>query len=127
MSVPIGQRGMIHTWGRNDMATSQRMGFHWVVWAPYEGAPPPPVLNREDWTTFGVAPGDDEERMTPRFDLDVPGQWTVLMELLMNPDNPVVVSSYEGVLCIVAAPVYAGTIVRKELEYNETQETIPVY
>ena len=30
-SVPIGQSGLVHIWGRNDMAISQKLGISWVV------------------------------------------------------------------------------------------------
>lgn len=125
-SVPLGASAMIHTWGRNDMSTSQILMFHWVVRDP-DGLQ---VLEDTDKTLFGVPPGGTEERMTPRFDMDKAGTWTVTMELLMNPDNPVVVDRYEGDLCIVVAPPpveYAGTIIRKELEYDSVRGEIPVY
>ncbi|GAI91940.1 unnamed protein product, partial [marine sediment metagenome] len=96
-SVPIGQSAIVHTEGRNDMATSQILGFHWVVKDP-DGLV---VEDYEDWTLFGVAPRDTEERRTPRFDLDKTGTYTLKADLLMNPDNPVVVDSYEGDLCTV--------------------------
>lgn len=99
--VPIGQRGIVHTWGRNDMSTSQILMFHWVVWDP-DGLL---VLEDTDKTLFGVPPGGIEERMTPRFDLDKEGAYTLKAELLMNPDDPVVVDSYEGDLCTVTLEV----------------------
>ncbi|GAJ19258.1 unnamed protein product, partial [marine sediment metagenome] len=27
-NIPQGERGRVHVWGRNDMATTQRMGIH---------------------------------------------------------------------------------------------------
>jgi len=99
--VPIGQRGMVHTWGRNDMSTSQILMFHWVVRDP-DGLL---VLEDTDKTLFGVPPGGTEERMTPRFDLDKEGTYTLKADLLMNPDNPVIVDSYEGDLCTVTLEV----------------------
>ncbi|GAI48135.1 unnamed protein product, partial [marine sediment metagenome] len=33
-SVLIGQRGLVHVWGRNDMAATQRMGIDWTVKDP---------------------------------------------------------------------------------------------
>ena len=121
-SVPLGASVIVHTWGRNDMATSQILMFHWVVRDP-DGLI---ALNDVDKTLFGVPPGGLEERMTPRFDLDKTGTWLVRMELLMNPDDPVVVDSYDGVLCVISEG-YAGTITRKELEYDSTRGDIPVY
>jgi len=96
-SVPIGQSAIVHTQGRNDMATSQILMFHWAVRDP-DGLL---VLDDTDKTLFGVPPGGTEDRMTPRFDLDKEGTYTARIELLMNPDNPVVVDSYEGDLCTV--------------------------
>jgi len=112
------------------MVTSQIMMFHWVVWSPYIGPAPPPVLNYTDKTAFGVPPGGLEYRKSTYFYLNESGQWIVLIELLMNPDDPVVVDSYSGLLCVVSAappPVYVGRITRKELEYDGIQESIPVY
>ncbi|MBA7654823.1 hypothetical protein ES703_62716 [subsurface metagenome] len=96
-SVPIGQSAIVHTQGRNDMSTSQILMFHWVVWDP-DGLV---ALEDTDKTLFGVPPGGTEDRMTPRFDLDKAGTYTLKADLLMNPDNPVVVDSYEGDLCTV--------------------------
>ena len=100
-SVPIGQRGIVHTWGRNDMGTSQILMFHWVVRDP-DGLL---VLEDTDKTLFGVPPGGTEERMTPRFDLNKEGTYTLKVDLLMNPDSPVAVDSYEGDLCTVTLEV----------------------
>ena len=99
--VPIGQSGIVHTWGRNDMSTSQILMFRWTVWDP-DGLL---VLEDTDKTLFGVPPGGTEERMTPRFDLDKEGTYTLKADLLMNPDNPVIVDSYEGDLCTVTLEV----------------------
>ncbi|MBA7654822.1 hypothetical protein ES703_62715 [subsurface metagenome] len=121
-SVLLGSSAIVHTQGRNDMATSQILMFHWAVRDP-DGLP---VLDDTDKTLFGVPPGGTEDRMTPRFDLDKTGIYTVTIELLMNPDNPVVVDSYEGDLCVVTEE-YAGSITKKELEYDNVRGPIPVY
>lgn len=121
-SVLIGSSAIVHTQGRNDMSTSQILMFHWVVWDP-DGLI---ALEDTDKTLFGVPPGGTEDRMTPRFDLDKAGTWTALIELLMNPDSPIVVDSYEGVLCVVTEE-FAGTIIKKELEYDHVRGAIPVY
>ena len=121
-SVPLGASAIVHTWGRNDMSTSQILMFYWAVWDP-DGLL---ALEDTDKTLFGVPPGGTEERMTPRFDLDKAGTWTVTMELLMNPDDPVVVDRYDGILCVITEE-YAGTITRKELEYDSVRGEIPVY
>lgn len=121
-SVPIGQRGLVHIWGRNDMPDTQRMGIDWTVKDP-DGR----VV--ENHTEFEMWPytssGDDHEFIGGRFDINKVGTWTIKVELLMNPDNPVVVDTYDGVLCVVSEE-YAGTIVKKELEYDETRGGIPV-
>lgn len=94
-SVPLGARGRVWTQGRNDMATSQILMFHWIVRDPGGLV----VLDECDKTLFGVAPGDTEDRRTPYFDLDKLGTYSLKADLLMNPDSPVVVDSYDGDLC----------------------------
>jgi len=121
-SVLLGSSAIVHTQGRNDMSTSQILMFHWVVRDP-DGLI---ALEDTDKTLFGVPPGGIEDRMTPRFDLNKSGNWTVTIELLMNPGFPVVVDSYEGLLCVVTEE-FAGTITRKELEYDHVRGAIPVY
>ncbi|GAI59998.1 unnamed protein product, partial [marine sediment metagenome] len=44
----------------------------------------------------------------------------------MNSASPVMVDSYDGVLCRVIEE-YAGTIIKKELEYDSVRGDIPVY
>ena len=121
-SVLIGQRGLVHVWGRNDMANTQRMGVDWTVKDP-DG------ITVETHTEFEAlpytSPGDDHEFTGGRFDLNKAGNWTIKIELLMNPDDPMVVDTYDGVLCVVTEE-FAGTIVKKELEYDETRGDIPV-
>jgi len=96
-SVPIGQRGLVHIWGRNDTATKQLLGIHWVVKDP-SGAV---VEDYEDWSLFGANPGTEHEFIGGRFNLSKAGTYTLKAELLMNHDSSVVVDSYEGDLCIV--------------------------
>lgn len=121
-SVPIGQRGLVHVWGRNDMATTQRMGIDWTVKDP-DGGVVETHTEFEAWPH--TSPGDDHEFIGGRFDLNKTGTWTIKIELLMNPDDPVVVDTYDGVLCVVTEE-FAGTIVKKELEYDATRGDIPV-
>jgi len=111
-SVPIGQKGLVHIWGRNDLATRQILGISWVVRDP-EG-----VIAEEysDWSLFGAAPGVEHEFIGGRFDLDKEGTYTLKADLLMNPDSPVIVDSYEGDLCT--------TTVELPPEYVLIQETI---
>ncbi|MBA7465041.1 hypothetical protein ES707_00202 [subsurface metagenome] len=105
-SVPIGQSGLVHIWGRNDANVPQHMGIHWVVKDP-EGVV---VEDYQDWVSvFGIKieldPGDDHEFIGGRFDLNKEGTYTIAASLLMNPDDPVVVDSYEGDLCTTTLEV----------------------
>ena len=80
----------------------------------------------EDWEWGTTGPDDDHHFIGGRFNLDRE-KYTMWVELLMNPDNPEVVDRYIGDLCTVSAPEYKGTISKKELEYDGTRNTIPVY
>ena len=105
-SVPIGQSGLVHIWGYNDMNVPRHMGIHWVVKDP-EGVV---VEDYEDWASFlGIKieldPDDTHEFIGGRFDLDKEGTYTITVNLLMNPDSPVVVDSYEGDLCTTTLEV----------------------
>jgi len=51
-----------------------------------------------------------------RFDLDKEGTYTLKVDLLMNPDNPIVVDSYDGDLCTVTIEIPP--------EYELVQHTI---
>jgi len=122
-SVPIGTRGLVHVWGRNDMGTTQQMGILWEVRDP-DGVL---VERYSDWEMWPyTSPGTEHEFIGGRFDIDKTGNWTISIDLLMNPDSPVVVDSYDGVLCSVTEE-FAGTITRKELEYDSARGNIPVY
>lgn len=122
-SVPIATRGLVHVWGRNDMTTTQRMGIGWTVTDP-DGVIVEEYGVWEAWPYTG--PGGEHEFIGGRFDINKVGDYMIAIELRMNPDNPVVVDSYVGVLCRVTEE-YAGTITKKELEYDETRGAIPVY
>lgn len=121
-SVPLGTRGLVHVWGRNDMSTTEVLGIHWAVYDP-DGSL---VEDYEDWSFFGAAPGVEHEFIGGRFDIKKSGNWLIVINLLMNRDSPVIVDTYDGVLCAVVEG-WAGTITRKELEYDETRGAIPVY
>ncbi|MBA7702659.1 hypothetical protein ES703_111428 [subsurface metagenome] len=111
-SVPIGQSGLVHIWGRNDTAVTQDMGISWLVRDP-DGEV---VEEYSDWS-YGHGPGDDHEFIGGRFDLTKAGIYTIKADLLMgSPDNPVVVDSYEGALCTTTTEVPP--------EYELIQETI---
>ena len=103
-SVPIGQSGLVHVWGRNDMPTNQKLGTHWVVTDP-DGVV---VEDYSDWEAWSTGPGDDHHFIGDRFDLDKEGTYTIAISLFMNPDSPVIVDSYKGDLCTATEvpPVY---------------------
>lgn len=121
-SVPIGQRGLVHIWGRNDTSIAQKLGISWVVTDP-DGLV---VEEYSDWEAFTTGPGEEHEFIGGRFNLDKPGIYTINVGLLMNPDNPAYVDIYYGDLCQVTEE-YAGTITKKELEYDGVRGDIPVY
>ncbi len=110
-SVPIGQRGLVHIWGRNDTLVTQELGISWLVRDPDGGV----VEEYSDWS-YGHGPGDDHEFIGGRFDLDKVGTYSIKVELLMNEASPVVVDSYEGALC--------STTTEVPPEYELIQETI---
>jgi len=124
-NIPQGQRGIIHVWGRNDMASNQKMGIYWLV------ADPEGYVAQEYgpyWEMFWTGPGNEQGFLSSRFNLDKVGRYTIRLELLMNPDNPEIVDQYIGDLCTVApAEEFAGTISKKELEYDHVKSSIPVY
>ncbi len=99
-NVPQDKRGLVHIWGRNDMAISQKLGIHWIVKDP-DGIV---VEDYQDWEFGTTGPGDDHHFIGGRFDLNKAGTWTIGISLSMNPDSPLTVASYAGVLCTVGAP-----------------------
>jgi len=100
-SVPIGQRGLVHIWGRNDTSVTQDLGIAWVIKDP-DGIV---VEEYSDWS-YGHGPGDDHEFIGGRFDLDKEGTYTLDVDLLMgSPDDPVVVDSYKGDLCTTTVEI----------------------
>ena len=125
-AVPFGKRGLVHIWGRNDTSVKQIMGIDWIVKDPYGVA----VEHYHDFEFWPFCPpGGEHHFIGGRFDLDKEGTYTIEVKLLMNPDSPVTVDEYAGVLCMVseAPPVeYKGTITEMKLEYDETQAPIPV-
>ncbi len=98
-NVPQDKRGLVHVWGRNDMAISQKLGIRWVVKDP-DGIV---VEDYQDWEFGTTGPGGDHHFIGGRFDLNKPGTWTIAISLAMNPTSPLTVASYAGVLCTVAA------------------------
>ena len=120
-SVPFGQRGLVHVWGKNEMTTSQVLIISWVV-------KDPTGLTVESYGDDGGTIGSlqDHEFIGGRFDINKAGNWTISIALFMNRPAPVLVASYEGVLCTVTAEVWKGSIWKKELEYDSVRGTIPV-
>jgi len=108
-SVPIGTKGKIHITGRNDMPTPQKMGCTWVVKDP-EGLTV--EEHTDDWAGWpwptDVDPDDTHEFISfldEGFDLEKLGTYSLAVSLLMNPDSPVIVDSYEGDLCTTTLEV----------------------
>lgn len=122
-NVPIGQEGKIHVVGRNDMDIPMTMGCTWRVTDP-DGI----VVEEHtgDWAGIGATDVDPTKThefiSSGSFDLNKPGVWTISIWLWMNVDSPVMVAEWTGVLCEVTG--YAGTIVKKELEYDSARLTI---
>ena len=119
-SVPLGQRGLVHVWGKNVMTTSQPMIITWVV-------KDPTGLTVESYSDDAgtIGAGATHEFIGGRFDINKTGNWTIAIGLFMNRAAPVMVASYEGVLCSVTDE-YIGSIVKKELEYDSVRGAIPV-
>ncbi|GAI70342.1 unnamed protein product [marine sediment metagenome] len=129
-SVPFGTKGKIHVTGRNDMTTPQEMGCEWVVKDP-DGRVVEEHTN--DWAGWpwptDVDPDDTHEFISfldEGFDLNKAGDWTISISLFMNSASPVMVDSYDGVLCRVIEE-YKGKIIEMELEYDSVRGDIPVY
>ncbi len=121
-SVPIATRGKVYVRGRNDMATGQKLGIRMIIKDP-DGIL---VQDYQDWEFGDTNPGDDHQFIGGGFDIDKSGDWTIVISLAMNPDSPVTVDSYSGVLCRVTEE-FAGTIIEMELEYDSVRGDIPVY
>ncbi|GAI96874.1 unnamed protein product, partial [marine sediment metagenome] len=125
-NIPAGTRTRVRITGRNDMASNQRMGIWWQVKDP-DGKVPP----GGEYATWGVVwkgPGGVQEFVGSSFDLDKEGPYSIAVQLFMNPDDQVCVDDYHGTLCTVeAAEEFAGKISRKELKYDATKRSIPVY
>jgi len=98
-NIPQGQTARVHVWGRNDMATVQRLGIHWLVYDP-DGEV---VEDYEDWSLLGYRQGADHKFSGDHFNLAKPGTYTINIALSMNPADPEIVDDYYGTLCTVAA------------------------
>ena len=100
-NIPQGQRGLVHIWGRNDMSSNEKMGIWWQVKDP-DGIV---VEEYARWEPFWTGPGEAEEFMGGRFDLDKVGTYTIAIQLFMDLEAEAVVDDYSGNLCTVAAAV----------------------
>ncbi len=124
VDVPFESDGLVHIWGRNDTTSNQKMGIEWWVKNPAGTV----IEHYYDWETLWTGPGNAQHFIGDRFFLNKEGNWTIQVNLLMNPDQPQIVDSYNGKLCNILpeAVIYDGTITRKELEVDGVQLSIPV-
>ena len=114
IDIPVGvaQRGLIHITGRNDTATHQMVGVFWVVtdpdgnWVDRYGP---------DWE--GMTAGEEDDFIGGRFDLDKVGTYNIKVNLLMNPDDPEVVDSYDAVLCTTTPEMPPEYVLLEETIY----------
>jgi len=109
------------------MGIRQQLGMRWEIRDPdgllieeYPGG------GAVDWEFGYTYPGDEQDFIGGRFDIDKSGDWMIKAEFVMNPTAPVIVDIYDGLLCRVTE-VFAGTITKKELKYDSTTSPIPVY
>ncbi|GAI65712.1 unnamed protein product [marine sediment metagenome] len=124
-NIPAGTRTRVRITGRNDTSETQRMGIYWFVADP-DGEIAQEYSTWEAWPYTG--PGAEIPFTGSGFDLDKPGKYTIWVELIMNPGDPEIVDRYIGDLCTVEAVVeeYAGTLTRKELDYDAVRVPFPV-
>ncbi|KKN16305.1 hypothetical protein LCGC14_0977310 [marine sediment metagenome] len=96
--VPQGQKVLVHIWGQNNTTLGQRLGISWIVRDP-DG-----LMGEQysDWSR-NINPGNDHEFIGGRFEFFKEGTYTIDIRLFMNPDNPVLVDSYDGALATVVA------------------------
>jgi len=104
------------------MGTDQKLGIAWTIADP-DGAI---VEQYSRWEAWATAPGGEQTFIGGRFNINKPGTWRIRIDLIMNLDSPVVVDTYDGVLCVVTEE-FAGTITKKELKYDSVVGDIPVY
>ncbi|GAI71529.1 unnamed protein product [marine sediment metagenome] len=100
-NIPQGQRGLVHIWGRNDMASNQKMGIWWQVKDPGGKI----VEEYAKWEVGWTGPGKAQEFIGGRFNFDKVGTYTIAIQLFMDLEAEAVVDDYYGNLCTVAAAV----------------------
>ena len=124
--IPAGiYEGLVIIRGRNDTSVNQKIGVHWIVKDPDGLVVPSGEYTR--WENTWTGPGLEQAFIDQfgAFALDKEGDYTLEVQLLMNPDNPTTVDSYDGVLCRVSAQEYKGAITTKLLDYDESRVAIP--
>lgn len=103
-NITQGASALLRVTGRNDTPDAQRMGITWLVYDPLGR-----VVNQyaawEDWPFTGGGKEHEFHKFGGEFTLSEEGEYTTTIWLLMNPDDPVTVDSYEGVLCTVVKEV----------------------
>lgn len=100
-NIPQGQRGLVHIWGRNDMASNQKMGIWWQVKDP-DGIV---VEEYATFEAFWTGPGNAQEFIGGRFNFDKVGTYTIAIQLFMDLETQAVVDDFYGNLCTVVAAV----------------------
>lgn len=105
-NIPLGDRGLVHIWGRNDMDSAQQMGIGWVIFDP-DGVVVEEYNAWEDWPYTGA--GNEHHFIGGRFDITKVGTYIISVVLKMSPPPayPTAVDTYYGTLCIVAAELVA--------------------
>ena len=103
ITIKRGLSGQLQLWAQNDMNTTQKMAAEWTILDP-EGKARytyPPSLSRiSSWTEVPSRKWAGYASQNLTFDKD--GRWSVNARLLMNPDNPVTVDSFSGIIADVS-------------------------
>jgi len=96
-SVPQGERGLVHIWGRNDMPSRQRLGIGWIVRDP-DGYL---VEDYKDWAFMRTSTNNTHEFISSRrFDLSKGGTYTLAVSLFFE-GFPIEAARWDGSLCTV--------------------------
>jgi hypothetical protein len=103
ITIKRGLSGQLQLWAQNDMNTAQKMAAEWTIFDSEKKAIytyPPSSGRASSWTEIpaGKWAGYTSQNLT--FDKD--GAWSVQASLLMNPDKPVTVDSFTGVIANVS-------------------------
>ncbi len=104
--MPLGERGLVHIWGRNDTSSSQQMGIWWEVKDP-DGLVRETYADWEGWPYTGG--GKEHEFIGGRFNLDKTGTWRISVQLFMKVGGEShFLDDYYGTLCqvVVAEPEF---------------------